>query len=98
MELVGKIILERTSIEEYTVSFDVPDNCDFSVTDDTKGGYLVEVSLIPPATSPSTTFTTHSFDTKANNDMIEISFDQEEYSPSTSTRKIKPTIRIETNC
>jgi hypothetical protein len=98
MELVGKIILERTSVEEYTVSFDVPDNCDFLVTDDTKGGYIAEVTLIPPATSPSTTFTTHSFDARAFDDKIEISFDQEEYTGSTSSRKIKPVYRIDTNC
>ncbi|MDP2161452.1 MAG: hypothetical protein Q8K02_13285 [Flavobacterium sp.] len=98
MELVGKINLERTSIEEYTVSFDVPDNCDYSLTDDSRGNYVVFISLIPPATSPSSTFTTHDFDTRAYDDKIEIIFDQEEYEDNTSTRKTKPVISITTNC
>jgi len=96
MELVDKINVNRISTENYTVTFDIPDNCDFVLLDDTKGGYTVEVNLVPPATSPSSSYHTHIFDTRAFDGQIDISFDQQDYQTNLAARRIKPVIRIAT--
>ncbi|WP_291113613.1 hypothetical protein [Flavobacterium sp. UBA6135] len=98
MELVDKINIDRISIEEYKVTFDIPDNCDFYLQDDSKGNYDVIVTLTPPATIPSSSYVTHVFDTKAYGDNISISFDQQEYQTNLASRKIKPVFRIATDC
>ncbi|GGD25942.1 hypothetical protein [Flavobacterium orientale] len=96
MELVGKINIERISTEEYAVIFDIPDNCDFVLEDDSRGSYNIIVTLIPPATSPSSTYNTHIFDSRAYEGNIVISFDQQDYQVNLVDRKVKPVIRIAT--
>lgn len=76
-ELLGSYQVKRIDIQNYKVSFDIPDNCNFSI-DEKDGIYTVNIELKSGETTPSKTYVTHTFDTKAVGGEIEIAFKQKD--------------------
>ena len=52
MELLGTYTITRIDEKNYTLVYEIPDNCDFSVADK-DGVYAITIELKPGQTEPS---------------------------------------------
>lgn len=54
-DMLGLFTLEETDADNFRISFEIPDNCNSTLTQ-TAGAYSIAVKLNPGQTNPSTTF------------------------------------------
>ena len=94
-ELLGNYSISRISIEEYKVTFDIPNNCSYKVTDK-DGVYVVAIELTENETEPSENYTTYSFMTKAFEGLIHVEFNQKNGLDGLDSAN-KPRVRISLN-
>lgn len=96
MELLGTYSITRIDEKNYDLSFDYPDNCEYSIVE-LDGVYTITIKLIPGQTLPSTKFITEKATCSTFNGIIDIIFSQEEYLLLSASYKLRPKIRIDIN-
>ncbi len=94
-ELLGSYSITRLTIEEYKVTFEIPDNCTYKVIDN-DGIYIVFIELMENETQPSQQFNIFSFLTQAFAGYIHVEFNQKIGLDGLASAN-KPRIRILVN-
>ena len=94
-ELLGSYSITRLTIEEYKVTFEIPNNCTYKVIHN-DGIYIVFIELMEDETQPSQPFNTFSFLTQAFAGSIHVEFNQKIGLDGLASAN-KPRIRISVN-
>ena len=93
MELLGKYTIERLDIENYEVTFEIPDNSNYNLRSN-PGSYDVEIQLNNGETQPSSNYQSYKFTATEDRGEILVQFIQQDYTASPPTSRTKPVIRI----
>lgn len=91
--LVGSYDLGTANNQSYLLTFSIPQNCEFHISED-KGIYTILVTLQSGQTEPSGTFITYQQTFVPIEGVIHIEFDQQECNGDTAVQR-KPVLRIE---
>lgn len=94
-ELLGSYSISRISIEEYKVSFEIPNNCTYKITEK-DGVYVVTIKQTEKKYNPTQHFDSYSFLTKTFKGVIHIEFNQNN-GLDRQASAVRPKIIIDTN-
>jgi hypothetical protein len=96
MELLGTYSITRIDEKNYDLSFNIPDNCNYSIADN-NSIYDITIKLNKGETQPSTKFNTEKYSCSTYNGIIDIIFTQEDYLVLAASYNTRPKIRIDIN-
>jgi hypothetical protein len=96
MELLGTYTISRVDEKNYTLAYEIPDNCDSSV-DDKDGVYAITIELKTGQTKPSTKFISETIPCEAFKGFIDITFIQQDFENLGTRNLLKPKIKIVVN-
>lgn len=96
MELLGTYNISRVDEKNYTLVYEIPDNCNFSVADK-DGVYAITIELKPGQTEPSLKYVTETLNCEAFDGIIDIKFIQQDYENLGATYSTKPKVKVLVN-
>lgn len=93
MELLGNYNVNRIDTQNYKVTFEIPDNCNYKLRTN-PGSYDVEIQLNDGESNPSTNYQSNNFTATEDRGEILIQFIQMDYTSNPPAYRTKPVIRI----
>ncbi|WP_396184060.1 hypothetical protein [Flavobacterium sp.] len=93
MELLGTYTITRIDEKNYTLIYEIPDNCDFSASDK-DGVYAITIELKPGETEPSLKYITETLNCEAFAGIIDVKFIQQDYENLGATYSTRPKVKI----
>ncbi len=92
MELLRTYSLNRTASMTYSLTFEIPDNCNYK-TAVVSGKNVITIELNKGQTTPSAVYVANTITPSIINNIICVDFEQED--PDTGLKSKKPKIRVD---
>lgn len=78
--MFGLFAINQLNDQDFTISFQIPDNCSYQLSPSSSGNYVISIKLNPGQTEPSSNFVSYEEPTSSSGKALNIIFEQYEKS------------------